>query len=461
MEYGVICLLPIAVMLAVAIITRKCISSMIIAILVGCVIIGGTGWFTTFIDSIYTTGTNEDTIWIVSLMCVVGVLVALFQASGGAHVLVKIVEKKVKSERNLYLWSWLLSILLFIDDMMRSSVIGQMTPLFDRFKVPRASVAYYIDATSTTITSLVPITNWAVFFQGVFAGFVSLEYIGSGFDIYVRTIPYNFYAIAALLVCFAFTMGWIPKLGGMKKAYERVETTGELYSEASIALNPPMKEETEEKDPKAPIRLGVFIVGILILTISIVVIGDVLSGFFVGVFSMTALLFITRLCTWKEIMQAAIEGEARIIQMPLISFFVYMFKDIVTTLQVPEYVISISESFLSPALFPLITFIACAVLTFCSGSTWGVTVVYALVAVPLAISIGADPVIVLAAILSGEAFGAHICFYCDYTVFASAMAKIDNVEHAFTQIPYGIIGGVLAAIGFLITGFVAAQKLSI
>lgn len=251
MEYGILCLLPIAVMLAVAIITRKCISSMVIAILVGCVIIGGTGWFSTFIDQVYTTGCNEDTVWIVCLMCVVGVLVALFQASGGAHVLVKIVEKKVKGERNLYLWSWLLSALLFIDDMMRSSVIGQMTPLFDRFKVPRASVAYYIDSTSTTVTSLVPLTNWAVFFQGVFAGFVELEYLGNGFDIYVKTIPFNFYAIAALLVCFGFTMGWMPKLGGMKKAYERVQTTGELYSKASIPLNPEEKVNEEEKDPKA------------------------------------------------------------------------------------------------------------------------------------------------------------------------------------------------------------------
>ena len=82
--------------------------------------------------------------------------------------------------------------------------------------------------------------------------------------------------------------------------------------------------------------------------------------------------------------------------------------------------------------------------------------VYALVAVPLAVSIGADPVVVLAAVLSGEAFGAHICFYCDYTVFASAMAKIDNIEHAFTQVPYGLIGGGLAAIGFLVSGIVMA-----
>ena len=85
---------------------------MFIAVLVGCIIIGGKDWFWTFIDQVYVTGCNEDTVWIVSLMCVVGVLVALFGATGGSHVLVKIVEKKVKGERNLFLWTWLLSALL-------------------------------------------------------------------------------------------------------------------------------------------------------------------------------------------------------------------------------------------------------------------------------------------------------------------------------------------------------------
>lgn len=454
MEYGIICLLPVAVMLGVAIITRKCISSMIIACLTGCIIIGGTGFFTTFIDYIYTTGCDADTVWICSLMCIVGVMVALFEATGGSHVLVRIVEKKVRSQRGLFLWTWLLSGLMFIDDMMRSSVIGQLTPLYDRYKVPRAAVAYYIDSTSTTITSLVPLTNWAAFFIGVFAGFEELKYLGSGFDIYCKIIPFNFYPIFALIVCFLFTMGWLPKLGGMKKAYERVELTGELFTEASKPFNPPYEYKEEDDDPKAPLRLVVFILGIIILTVSIITIGDVLSGFFVGVFAMTIILFVTRLCGWREIMQIAIEGEARIIQMPLISFFVYMFKFIITDLQMPEYVISISESLISPQIFPFITFVACCALTFCSGSTWGVTVVYAMVAVPLAVSIGSDPIMVLGAILSGEAFGAHICFYCDYTVFASAMAKIDNIEHAFTQIPYGVIAGIIAAIGFLISGFV-------
>ena len=455
MDYGIISLLPVVVMLVVAIVTKKCISSMIIAILSGCVIIGGTHWFSTFIDQIYVTAANDSTIWICVLMCAVGVMVALFEATGGAKVLVKILEKKVNSQRSLFLWTWLLSAVMFIDDMMRSAVIGQLTPLYDRYKVPRAAVAYYIDSTSTTITSLVPLTNWAAFFIGVFAGFEELKYLGSGFDIYVKIIPINFYPIFALIVCFMFTMGWLPKLGGMKKAYERVELTGELFSEASKPLNPPYEIKDDElDDPKAKLRLGTFLAGIVILAVSIIKTGDVLCGFFIGIFSMTAILFIFRLCTWRQIMEAAIEGEARIIQMPLISFFVYMFKDVITTLQMPEYVISVSESVLSPSMFPFITFIACCALVFCSGSTWGVTVVYAMVAVPLAVSIGSDPILVLGAILSGEAFGAHICFYADYTVYASAMAKIDNIEHAFTQIPYGVIAGIAAAIGFLITGIV-------
>ena len=153
-------------------------------------------------------------------------------------------------------------------------------------------------------------------------------------------------------------------------------------------------------------------------------------------------------------MEVCVTGASNNVEMALISFFIYFFKDIMTTLGLSEYVIDVFGPLLSAHMFPVITFIACCLLTFCSGSTWGVTVVYATIAVPMSVAIGADPILVLAAILSGEAFGAHICFYCDYTVYASACAKINNMEHAFTQIPYGLIGGGIAAIGFLVAGIV-------
>lgn len=454
MEYGLLGVIPVVVLLGMAIWTRKCTSSMVMGCLVGCIILGGSKFLDTFVDMIYTTGCDADTVWILVLLSLIGPVVALLALSGGPEALSKLAAKKVHSERSLYLWSWLLAVLLFIEDMMRSAVLGQLSPLYDKQKIPRASLAYFIDATSTTITSLIPITGWAVFFQSVFADFDELKGYGSGFDIYVKSIPYNFYAIIALIVCFLFTIGVIPKLGGMKKAYKTAKETGVLYSEESAKLNPPINYD--ENDPTIDkLGLGIFIFGIALLTV-VTLKTEVLYGFLVCFLVLPVVLFFAKKASWKDLMETAMQGARNTAEMVVICFFVYFFKNVITELQLPQYVIETCGPFLSAEMFPGVTFIACCLLTFCSGSTWGVTVVYATIAVPMCVSIGADPIVVLAAILSGEAFGAHICFYCDYTVYASTCAKINNIEHAFTQIPYGLIGGALSAIAFFITGFAIA-----
>lgn len=452
MEYGFLGIIPVIALLGMAIWTRKCISSMIMGCIIGCIIIGGTGFLTTFVDMIYTTGCDADTVWILVLLALIGPIVALLAKSGGPEALTKIAKRKVKSEKSLFLWSWLLAILLFVEDMMRSAVLGQLSPLYDKQKVPRAALAYFIDASSTTITSLIPITGWAVFFQGIFADFDELKGYGSGFDIYVKTIPYNFYAIAALIVCFLFTIGIIPKLGGMKKAYKRVEETGELYSEDSIKLNPPIEYDEDDSNIDK-LGLGIFIFGIALLT-GVTILSDVLYGMLVCCLTLPIVLFFSKKASWKDLMDTALQGVRNTVEMIVICFFVYFFRNVIIELQLPEWVIETCSPFLSASMFAGVTFVACSLLTFCSGSTWGVTVVYATIAVPLCTAIGADPILVLAAILSGEAFGAHICFYCDYTVYASTCGKINNIEHATTQLPYGILGGIIAALAFFIVGFV-------
>lgn len=209
-----------------------------------------------------------------------------------ARSVIKLAAKKVKSEKSLFLWSWLLAAVLFIEDMMRSAVLGQLSPLYDKQKVPRASLAYFIDATSTTITSLIPITGWAVFFQGIFADFEELKGYGSGFDIYVKTIPYNFYAIAALLVCFGFTMGWVPKLGGMKKAYILAKEEGILYSDESAKLNPPV-EHNRNVDSVDKKGLGILIFGIMLLT-AVTIASEVLYGFIVCLMVLPVVLLLVK-----------------------------------------------------------------------------------------------------------------------------------------------------------------------
>ena len=123
-------------------------------------------------------------------------------------------------------------------------------------------------------------------------------------------------------------------------------------------------------------------------------------------------------------------------------------------MQLPEYVISLVQPYVTPATYPVIIFLVVAVLTFATSSTWGISTIVIPIIVPLAAAVGANMILTMAAILSGSTFGSHACFYSDATVLASAGAKIENMEHAFTQMPYAFIGAALTCVCLLVSGFV-------
>ena len=109
---------------------------------------------------------------------------------------------------------------------------------------------------------------------------------------------------------------------------------------------------------------------------------------------------------------------------------------------------------MSPHILPVLTFVMCAVLAFMSGTNWGSGLPVAAIVIPLAPAIGANMFLVLAAVVSGAAFGAHACFYCDVTVFTAGMTKIDTMEHATTQLPLCLTGGAVTTLLFLAAGFI-------
>lgn len=141
--------------------------------------------------------------------------------------------------------------------------------------------------------------------------------------------------------------------------------------------------------------------------------------------------------------------------MSVIVFMAYMLKEAITDIGLPAYVISLVAPVMSPALLPLITFMACVALTFTTGSNWGGTVGVTAIVIPLAAVMGASIPLTLAAIVSGAAFGAHVCFYTDVTVFTSTMTRIDNQEHAVTQLPYGLLGMLISAAAYAVAGYIA------
>lgn len=460
---GIITLLPVVILLVIAITTKKTTSALVIGALVAFVLTGKGDFLNTIMDGLYGVGMDGDTVWLLLIFVFIGVFVGVLKITGVADALLRFIAKRVKSGRSLFLWTWVFALILFIDDALRTTVLGQLTPLYDKYKIPRASFAYMVDILGVAFASLIPITSWAAFYQGIFGEYEELSYLGTPFEIYMHTIPFLFYAWIGIIMLFCYTMGWIPKLGAMKKTYIAAEKTGRLYSERSDRFNEAVDSimifeenhgEATEAKTGSIFKICCFIGMIIILTVSVFIYKDLLYGLIIADGVLIAVSFITRLAKWNEMLDAIISGVVSLYPLMIIVFCAYLMRDAVIGLGMPDYIISVVEPFVVPELFPCLAFIICCVLTFTTGSNWGITAVFATVGMPLAFSIGADPILTMAAIINGAAFGSHICFYTDMTVFVSSMVKIDNIEHALTQLPYGLIAGGLSAALFAVCGYV-------
>lgn len=132
----------------------------------------------------------------------------------------------------------------------------------------------------------------------------------------------------------------------------------------------------------------------------------------------------------------------------------FMVRDALVAMGLPHYVSGLVEPVMTTGIYPAAVFLTVALLSFTTGSNWGVPAVMVPILVPIGLALGTNPYIILAGIASGGCFGSHACFYSDATVFTSAVCKIDNMEHNLTQLPYAAISAGLAALMFLVTGLV-------
>lgn len=457
MELGILTLLPPIVIITVAIITKKTTSSLLIGVLLCLVLRYGMGFLTQFIDLIYRVGTSEDTIWIVVFTALFGCFIELISVSGGDRAFIKVMERYAKTPRKTTVLSWVAGLVVFFDDFTSVVIRGMMTKLYDKNNVPRAMLSYIADATASPMCILIPFGTWAVFYQSLFSGYSEVSSLGPVMGTYIQAIPFMFYGWAALIISLLVAVGVIKPLGAMKTAYRRVEETGELYGPDSVAINAG-SDEPEGEMTKSQFRKGAisFAVPILVLLGTALITMDALKSVIVAIGVMVPLYLVLRVLNWKEMMNASMRGIEKLASMIVIVFMAYMLKEAITDVGLPGYVIALVQPFMSVELLPVITFISCTILTFTTGSNWGGTVGITAIVIPLAGSMGANMPLVLAAIVSGAAFGAHVCFYTDVTVFTSTITKLDNQEHAITQLPYGLIGMAVSAVAFAIAGYAMA-----
>lgn len=451
-NFGIITLLPPVLIIVFALVTKRTFEALILGGLVGCVIAYGKGFFNGYLDFLYATMSDTGNIWVILTVGIFGSFIAIMRKANATSGFTKFVLKYSNNEKKSMFIAWILGIVIFVDEYLNVLTIGNaMRSVCDQQKTPREMLAYIIDSTGVPVCMLIPISTQAVYWASMLAEEETLSYLGSGMDIFIKTIPFSFYAMAATIIVPLVILGVIPKIGAMKKAYKRTAETGMTYSEESRKYN-----QDVEYDPENAASIWDFIVPMAALIAGTLYFDtDLLTGVIIGTVVATAMYMFKKRITFADFSEAFMAGFADMFLMFGIIVSALTLQKVLAEIGMSDFIIESVAPYVSPGLLPAVAFIIVACLSFVTGSCWGVPAVTIPIIVPLGAAVGADPLITVAAILSSATFGAHACFYSDATVLSSSAAGINNMDHALTQIPYALIAAAIAVVGYLIVGFMS------
>lgn len=454
MPDGLIALIIIMFVVAGAVMTKRCIEFLLLGSVIGSIVLYRGSFLGEWIGILQKVVGDPDNVWLWLVCGLFGSLIAVLQAAGGTGGFSRILSKFCRSQNRTMFASFLLGLLIFVDDYLNVLTVGVcMKDLYDKRKLPRESLAFVLDSTGAPVCVLLPFSTWAVFFAGLFYqhDLISSQF-RSGMDAYVHAIPFCFYPFFALLIVFLFTIGIFPKLGAMKQAFARVEKTGEVYSAASAKYNRGGQMQGEEAMQSG--RLRDFLIPILVLVGIAVATGDLLLAVIVTLALCVVLYVPFHRMTMEVFTEHMIQGFGEMLTVFFMLVGAFSLAHVCGELHLTEYLIDLAKPFLTPALFPAVSFILLAALAFVTGSNWGMSAVVIPILIPMCAAIGGNAVLTMAAIISGGAFGSHACFYTDATILSSGAAGIDNMEHAVSQLPYVMIAAGGAVILYVIFGFI-------
>lgn len=447
-HFGVVSLVPTAVVLAVAVWTRRPVESLIIGALVGFVILAPRDPLTAFTDGMVAVMQNETVGWIILVCALFGSLITLLVRVGAAARFGDAASARIRTRGGSLAVTWLLGLAVFIDDYLNVLAVSSSVKRFtDRYRVSREMLAYVVDSTAAPVCILVPISTWTAYFSGLLeeTGWAAP---GRGLSLYIDAIPFMLYAWIAVALALLVGAGRVPAIGPMRKAERRARETGQVA--------PPGLEEAKlegETDPAAAERARPwhFVVPVVTLVAATWILDlDILKGVVVALGVTLAIVAGARLLRVRAALDTAMAGVLTMI-VPLATVFGgFLLKEVNDGLGLTVYLIDTVEPLMTPGLLPAVTFLTMSLVAFATASFWGIFAVAVPIVLPLANAVGAEMPLVIGALISASAFGSHACFYGDSTVLASRGAGCGVVEHALTQLPYALAAAGLAAGGFLL-----------
>ena len=454
-SFGIICLLPVLVILVFALITKRTFGALFLGSICAMIIYYKTAFFTPTVELIQSVIADE--IWIFVAFALFGYFVVLLERSKGTIGFANFLSRWANTQKKTLVAAWILGIVVFLDDFLNIlTVSSAMRPLADKYKTPRELFAYLLDSTGAPVCVLIPLSTWAIFYADLAAGEfekAGVDTYSSGMDAYIHSIPFMFYSWVAVFMVPAVCIGIVPKIGPMKKAFQRVQETGQLWSDDSARLNLINATEEDVESASTP-KMRNFLIPLIVVIIAMLITEDMVSSLLITLLVMFIMYIPTKAMTFADFCESLPIGITNMLAVMIILVGCYMVRDSMNLIQMPQFVVNAVVPYCTPKLLPAITFLVVAFMSFVTGSSWGVPAIAVPILMPLAFASGTSPILVLGALVGAASFGSHACFYADATVLSAQASKITNMDHALTQIPYAVLSAAIATILYLIVGVI-------
>lgn len=460
-------LVPPLLAIILALVTKEVYSSLFIGVAVGALLYTGFHPWNAFI-ALFDIMKSSMNLNILIFDVLLGMIIVLMSRSGGSAAYGKWAGDKIKSKKSAMLATTGLGILIFVDDYFNCLTVGSvMRPVTDRYKVSRAKLAYIIDATAAPVCIIAPISSWAAAVNS----YVPEDAGISGFQLFLRTIPYNLYAILTLVMVFYVIVANFDF--GLMKKHEDNAARGDLFTSGAEEFEQVKEEEVSTKGKVIDLVLPVAVlivsaIGAMIYT-GYLGGADNLVSAFAGCDAETSLIFATmvtvfvtlflylprKVITFKDFMGSFVEGFKLMIPAIGILIFAWTLKGMGDALEIGTFVENaVGASASASLLLPAILFLVAIFLAFSTGTSWGTFAI--LVPIAIAMFPGTDKlemmIISVSAVLAGAVCGDHVSPISDTTVMSSAGAQSNHINHVTTQMQYAAVVAVVCFIGYIIAG---------
>lgn len=462
-------LIPPLLAIVLAFVTKEVYSSLFLGVAVGAVLYSGFHPWESFVNFF---GIMKDSMNLNILIfdVLLGMIIVLMAKTGGSAAYGKWAGTKIRSKKSALLATTGLGILIFVDDYFNCLTVGSvMRPVTDRYRVSRAKLAYIIDSTAAPVCIIAPISSWAAAVNS----YVPEDAGITGFQLFLRTIPYNLYAILTLFMVIFLTVTAFDF--GLMKKHEDNAAKGDLFTSGAEEFEQVSEDEVNPNGKVIDLVLPVAVlivsaVGAMIYTGYLGGATDVITAFS-GCDAETSLIFATmitiffmfilylprKVVSFKGFMDSLADGFKLMVPAVTILIFAWSLKGVGDALGLADFVGHVVGDNASASIFiPVVMFAAAVFLSFSTGTSWGTFAILVPIATAL-FSGGSDiemMVISVSAVLAGAVCGDHVSPISDTTVMSSAGAQSNHINHVSTQMQYAAVVAAVSLVGYLIAGVV-------